>query len=212
MSYIRTQVGTLTAPISAKNSRFEDTALIELINKAQLDFTGADISFAASFNDRFDLFTGPIAIKDIYGMYRYENFLYVMEMTGRQIRDFLEYCARYFIFENGELKTNPEMAGYNYDMAEGVDYEIDVHEQPGRRIINMRDPKTGKPFDLNKTYKVALNSYRASGGGGHIDAAGARGNKIIFKSNEEMRNILADYIKKQKTITPTVNNNWMILK
>lgn len=212
LDYIRTQIGTLKTPISASNARFEDTALMDLINDAQLDFTGADISFVSSFNDKFKLDAGPIFIKDIYGMYRYENFLYVIQMTGRQIRDFLEYSARYFILENGRVKTNPEIAGYNYDMAEGVNYQIDLYEEPGRRIINMRDPKTGKPFDMNKTYTVALNSYRASGGGGHLAAAGALNNKIVFKSTEEMRNILADYISKKRTITATANKNWMLLK
>lgn len=212
LDYIRTQIGTLKSPLSAINARFEDTALMDLINNAQLQFTGADISFASSFNDRFKLDAGPITIKDIYGIYRFENFLYVIEMSGRQIRDFLEYSARYYILENGRIKTNPEIAGYNYDMAEGVNYQIDLQEEPGRRIINMRDPKTGQPFDMNKIYKVALNSYRASGGGGHLAAAGASANKIIFKSSEEMRNILADYISNKKTITPTVNKNWLVLK
>ena len=104
------------------------------------------------------------------------------------------------------------MPGYNYDMAEGVNYEIDVRQPVGQRIINMTDPKTQKSFDLKRVYKVALNSYRASGGGGHISAAGAKNNPIIYKSNEEMRNILAEYIQKKNIIDPVVNNNWRLIK
>jgi len=144
-------------------------------------------------------------------MYRYENFLYMVEMTGQQIKDFLEYSAGYFVLENGRVVGSKKMAGYNYDMAEGVNYQIDVREPVGERIKKMIDSKTGESFDLQKTYKVALNSYRASGGGGHIAAAGASDNPIIFKSSKEMRNILIDYINEQKTITPSVNNNWRLI-
>ena len=212
LEYIRTQVGTLTSPLSAKQARFKDTAVIELINKAQLAHTGADISFAASFNDNFVMDAGPISIKDIYGMYRYENFLYMVEMTGRQIKDFLEYSARYFELKNDRVVGSKTIPGFNYDMADGVNYQIDVRKPVGQRIVKMTDPKTHKPFDLERTYKVALNSYRASGGGGHMAAAGASNNPIIFKSNKEMRNILIDYISAQKTISPSVNNNWQIVE
>jgi 2',3'-cyclic-nucleotide 2'-phosphodiesterase (5'-nucleotidase family) len=212
LKYIRTQIGTLTAPMGANESKFKDTPLVELINKAQMAHTGAEISFAASFNDRFTMEAGPIAIKDIYGMYRFENFVYMVEMTGQQIKDFLEYSARYFKLENGRVFGRKDIPGFNYDMAEGVNYKVDVRQAIGKRIVDMKDPATEKEFDLERTYKVALNSYRASGGGGHMDAAGAKGNPVLFKSSKEMRNILIDYIAAQKTITPSVDNNWKIIK
>ncbi len=211
LEYIRTKIG-ISSALDAKQSRFKDTAVIELINKAQIAYTGANISFAASFNDNFKMDAGPISIMDIYGMYRYENFLYMIEMSGQQIKDFLEYSARFFDLENGQVVASKEIPGFNYDMAEGVNYQIDVQKPIGQRIVKMTDAETGKAFNLSRRYKVALNSYRASGGGGHMAAAGASDNPIIFKSSKEMRNILIDYIISQDTITPSVNNNWQLLK
>ncbi|MCK4358170.1 MAG: 5'-nucleotidase C-terminal domain-containing protein [Candidatus Cloacimonetes bacterium] len=212
LEYIRTEIAILSDTLRGKNFRFKDTSFIELINKAQLDYTDADISFAACFNDELLIKPGPIKIKDIYGMYQYENFLYVVEMTGKQIKDFLEYSARYYIWDGHNVYANPEIAGYSYDMAEGISYNINVTEEVGNRIKDPTFLKTGQLLEMNQVYKVAINSYRASGGGGHIIAAKAENAPITFKSNEEMRNILTDYIKKIGTIIPEVDENWKIIK
>ena len=238
LKYIRTKIAELTAPLDAARSRFEDNATVELINKAQLDYTGADISFAASFNEHFKMPAGPIRIKDIYGMYRYENFLYTVAMTGQQIKDFLEYSARYFVPENGRITASDKMPGYNYDMAEGIRYKIIVKKGRANKTQDIRQMikevkkkyqdtsnkirtgnsvediifiKTGKPLEMNKTYTVAMNSYRATGGGGHLAAAGIKNPKILSKSNVEMRSILAEYIKKQKIIRPETDGNWKLI-
>ncbi len=246
LHYIRTKIADLTAPLDAARSRFEDNATVELINKAQLDYTGADISFAASFNEHFKMPAGPIRIKDIYGMYRYENFLYTIEMTGQQIKDFLKYSARYFVLDNGQITASTEMPGYNYDMAEGIRYTIKVNRKKGNKekrekgnkgkdirqmikevkkkyqeasgkiisgnlVEDLIFIKTGKPLKMNTKYTVAMNSYRASGGGGHLAAAGIKKPKILSKSNVEMRTILAEYIKKQKIIRPETDGNWKLI-
>lgn len=210
LDYIRTEIGTLTDTLSGKNSRFEDSPFIELVNLAQMDYTKADISFAASFNDRLKIAPGPIKIKDIYSMYRYENFLYVVEMTGQQIKDYLEYSSRFYIWDGKKITENPDVRGYNYDMAEGIGYQIDVREKTGSRIKNLTFLRTGKPLEMKKIYRVAMNSYRATGGGGHMAAAGASEAPVVFKANEEIRNILAEYIKKQGTIKPKADGNWKV--
>ena len=214
LSYIRQQVGNAKDTISAKNARWQDTALLELINKAQMSKTGADISFAASFNDNVLISPGPVLIKDIYGMYIYENFLYVIEMTGQQILDYLEFSAQFYFYDknSGEITKNPKVSGFNYDVAEGLSYKIDVVKEFGDRIEDVIFLEGGKPIEKNKIYSVALNSYRASGGGGHLAAAGIQNANIIWKSNEEMRNILADYIKEIGEIGGKVDNNWRIVK
>lgn len=210
LDYIRTEIAFATDTLHAGKARFRDHALVEVINKAQMQATGADISFAACFNDRLVIPPGVIRIKDIYGMYRYENFLYVVEMTGQQIKDFLEYSARYYMWDGKEVKPNPEIQGYNYDMAEGIRYLINVRKKPGQRISDLTDLKTGQPLKMDRIYKVAMNSYRATGGGGHMAAAGAKDAPVIWKSNEEMRNILADYIRQQGKLTPAVDGNWRL--
>ncbi len=213
LEYIRTKIGVTEDSLTARNARFYDSSLIELINKAQLAATGADISFAASFNERFVLPPGDILVKDVYGMYRYENFLYVVEMTGKQIKDFLEYCAGYFSWDDKRktVGVNRKMAGYNYDMAEGIGYKIDVREKPGRRIKDLVFLKTGEPLAMEATYTVAMNSYRATGGGGHLAASGIKQVKVLWKSNEEMRNILLAYIREKKVIRAVANGNWRLV-
>ncbi len=211
LDYIRTEIAELSDTLSSRQSRYKDTPFVELINQSQLNYTDADFSFAAAFNDRFVLRPGPVTIKDVYGMYWYENFLYVVEMTGRQIRDFLEYSARYFIIKNGTPAPNPEMQGYNYDMAEGLRYRINLNKEPGQRIENLRIAENGQPLDMDATYRVALNSYRATGGGGHMAAAGAEDAPVIFKSSEDIRNILIDYIKNQGVIKPQADGNWRLV-
>ncbi len=208
--YINTRIGELKSPLDAGSARLRDTALMDLINAAQLDYTGAEISFAASFNPRFKLQPGPIRVKDVFAMYQYENFLYTLKMTGQQIKDFLEFSARYYDFVNGKVTTTTEWPGFNYDMAAGLRYVIDVRHPVGQRITNMRDMR-GRPFDLNKTYTVAMNSYRASGGGGHMIHAGATKAPVIKKSNEEMRSILRQYIEKKKVIDIRADNNWKVI-
>jgi 2',3'-cyclic-nucleotide 2'-phosphodiesterase/3'-nucleotidase len=213
LAYIREEIGRTADTISGKWSRLQDNLLVELINRAQMQATGAPISFAASFNERFNLPPGPIKVKDVYGMYRYENFLYTIEMTGRQIKDYLEYSARYFIWDpdHDKLLESDQIPGYNYDMAEGISYEIHVAEPAGSRIRHLTDLTTGLPLDEDAVYLVALNSYRASGGGGHLAAAGITRPKIIWKSSEEMRNILLDYIKSLEVVDQQVDHNWKIV-
>ncbi len=212
LEYTRTVICTLTDSLSAAKARWQDTPFMDLIHQTQLHFSGADISFAACFDDRFALPPGTVRVKDVYKMYRYENFLYTVEMTGQQIKDFLEYSARYYQLKDGKLKHNPKVAGYNYDMAEGISYKIDVRKPVGRRIVDLTDLKTGQPLDMKKTYRVAMNSYRATGGGGHMAAAKAKNAPIIFKSDQEIRNLLIEYMKAQKVISPRANGNWKIVR
>ncbi|RMH64058.1 MAG: bifunctional metallophosphatase/5'-nucleotidase [Calditrichaeota bacterium] len=210
LHFINTVVGTLDVALNASRARFEDTALMDLINRAQMDYSGAEVSFAASFNPRFELAPGPIRVKDVFAMYQYENFLYTLKMTGRQIKDFLEYSARYYHYRDGQVVSNTEWPGFNYDMAAGILYTIDVTKPVGKRI-RISGLSDGRPFDPDKTYLVAMNSYRASGGGGHMVYAGAMNAPVIHKSNEDMRTILRKYIEKQKVISLSPDQNWKVI-
>jgi 2',3'-cyclic-nucleotide 2'-phosphodiesterase/3'-nucleotidase len=212
LKYIRKNIGTLTDTLSGKYSRFMDTPFMELVNNAQLDHTGADISFAACFKPEINIPPGNIKIKDIYNMYPYENYLYVVQMTGKQIEQYLEYSARYYVWDGNKISANPTMKGYNCDMAEGISYTIDVTQKVGKRIKDIIITATGESLKIDKVYKVTMNSYRASGGGGHMGAAKASQTKVIFKSSKEMRNILADYIRDLDEIPVEIDNNWHIEK
>ncbi len=216
LAYIRTPIARLNSELSGANCRFKDSPIVELINRAQMDAAGADISFAACFNEHIDFKPGMIRVKDIYALYPYENYLYVVEMSGRQIKDFLRYSARYFVLQDGKITSNPAVNGYNYDMAEGIAYKIIVRNTPKssanlNEIVDLTYLKTGRPLDMERVYKVAMNSYRASGGGGHMNAAGAQEAPVLWKSNVDMRTILIDYLKKTGEIKPQADHNWLLM-
>ncbi|MBD3224090.1 MAG: bifunctional metallophosphatase/5'-nucleotidase [Caldithrix sp.] len=211
LTYIRNPIAQTLDTLSSKHARFKDTPFVELINRAQMHHTRTDISFAAVFNDRFVLEPGPIRVKDVYNMYWYENFLYTLKMSGKQIKDFLEYSANYYQLSDDTLTTNPQMAGFNYDMAEGLQYTIDVSKTPGERISTIIHLKTQKPLNPDSLYTVAMNSYRATGGGGHLAAAGIQQPSIIYKSTVQIRTILIDYLKNKKIIHARADNNWRII-
>ena len=198
--------------ISTENARFEDTPIPELINRVQLHHTGADISISPAFSTGLVIPADTIRIKDVYAMYPYENTLKMIEMTGKQLVDYLEYCANYYVYENDSLSINPEIAGYNYDMAEGISYTIDVREEPGSRIKDVIFLKTSKPLDPEMTYSVSLNSYRANGGGGHLKAVGIDKPKVLYSSKTDLRNLIIDYLMEQEIFEAKCDNNWNIAR
>jgi len=212
ISFFRTPIALNKEIITTENARFEDSPIPELINRVQLHHTGADISISPVFSTGLVIPADTIRIKDVYAMYPYENTLKMIEMTGEQLVDYLEYCANYYVYENDSLSTNPDMAGYNYDMAEGISYTIDVREQPGSRIKNVTFLKTAEPIDPEMTYTVALNSYRANGGGGHLKAIGIDEPKVLYSSETDLRNLIIDYLKEQEVLEAKCDNNWCIAR
>ncbi|MDP8227340.1 MAG: 5'-nucleotidase C-terminal domain-containing protein [Candidatus Celaenobacter polaris] len=212
ISFFRTPIALNKEIITTENARFEDSPIPELINRVQLHHTGADISISPVFSTGLVIPADTIRIKDVYAMYPYENTLKMIEMTGEQLVDYLEYCANYYVYENDSLSTNPDMAGYNYDMAEGISYTIDVREQPGSRIKNVTFLKTAEPIDPEMTYTVALNSYRANGGGGHLKAIGIDEPKVLYSSETDLRNLIIDYLTDQEIFDAKCDNNWHIAR
>ncbi len=212
VSYFRTPVAKSDKSVSTKNARHEDSPIPELINTVQRYYTGADISISPVFSTSLIIPADSIRIKDVYAIYPYENTLKMIEMTGQNILDYLEYCAQYYVYENDSISTNPDMAGYNYDMADGISYTIDIRETPGNRIKNVIFLETSEPLDLEKRYTVALNSYRANGGGGHIKAIGIDEPAVLYASETDIRNLIIQYLKEKKSFAATCDNNWHILK
>jgi len=212
IDYFRTPIALNKNPITTEKARFEDNAIPQMINQIQMKQTGADISFSPVFSTSLVIPANTIRIQDVYAIYPYENTLKMIEMTGQNILDYLEYCANYFVIEDATLKTNPEIAGYNYDMAEGISYEIDVRETPGNRIKNVIFLKDSSPLNPNKVYTVALNSYRANGGGGHLKAVGIDEPAILYSSEKDLRTIIIEYLKNLEVFEVHAGGNWYIVK
>ncbi len=220
-AYAAEVVATADNDILGLRSYYEESEIVDLIHETQRHFSGAEISIAATFNASLKIPKGNITVGNIAGIYIYENFLNAVELTGQQVKDYLEYSSAYFnvITEDNVDSAplvNPDVRGYNYDMAQGFLYDIDLTKEPGNRIVNMKN-MDGTPFDLEKTYNVTLNSYRYNGGGGHLAACGAMDGtelkaKTTYISQLAMRDLMVEYLKQKKTWgKDDIEQNWKLI-
>ena len=197
--------------------QLEDTALIDLINNVQLYYTKADISSAAAFRSDMNLKKGDFKKKDVAFIYKYSNTLMGINMSGENLLKYMEWSASYYnTSKKGDvtISFNPDVRGYNYDMFEGVDYDIDISQKAGSRIKNVRIKE--KPVDPKKIYKVAVNNYRF----GTLQSLKlSTPQDVYFDSYEAMqdagriRDLIGKYVKDvdKGVINPKVNNNWKII-
>ncbi len=235
--YVNRSIGELTEDIDSRESLFGDASFTDLIHSVQLDISDAQISFTAPLSIQSSLSKGQLFVRDMYNLYRYENFLYALEMTGKEIDNYLEYSYSLWfnemknendnlllfeVDEAGNLKwserfNTPELKNryYNFDTAEGINYIVDLSKPIGDRIT-ITSLTNGEIFEPSSFYKVALNSYRGNGGGGHLISGAAISKeeldkRIIFSTDKDLRYYLMKWIEKNKIITPSANKNWKVI-
>lgn len=227
--FVSKKIGTFTEDISTHPSFFGPSAFIDLIHTLQLDITGADISFAAPLSFDAEIKKGDVFVSDMFNLYKYENMLYTMELTGKEIKGFLEESYAIWTNQmqsaedhllllterkdsNGYTFTNPS---FNFDSAAGIIYTVDVTKPAGQKIT-IQSLANGEPFDLNKTYRVALNSYRGNGGG-ELLTKGAGipqdqlKDRIVNATEKDLRYYMIQYIKDKKTLSPQPLNQWKMI-
>jgi len=196
--------------LTAEEARFRDTAILDLIQKVQLDAGKADVSMVASFNQNARIEKGPMTVRDVTELYVYENTLVVIEVTGQQLKEALEHSAKYFkTYEPGKSLRDlidEKIPAYNFDIAEGVTYEIDISKPIGSRIQNLRFK--GQPLSPTKKLRLATNNYRVNGGGGYSMYKNA---PVVYRSSEEIREFMIDWLERSKIVPTTPNNNWRIV-
>jgi 2',3'-cyclic-nucleotide 2'-phosphodiesterase/3'-nucleotidase len=209
-TYLNNRVAESPVSLNARLARVEDTAIIDAVQQVQLYYAKADVSFASSFNARASMPKGPVTVRQIAALYVYENQLYAIEGTGKMVREALENAARYFKSCTGDCSQGPlinsEVFGYNYDMAEGVDYDIDLTQPPGNRIRNLR--WHDKPLADTQPLRIAVNNYRAGGSAGYSMFRGA---KILWRSPEEIRELVIQYYSEHKQLPSRPDNNWRVV-
>ena len=208
--YLNTAVAQAPVSLDSRLARVEDSALIDAIQQVQLFYSKADVSFASSFNARVSVPKGPVTIRQIAALYVYENQLYVLQGNGKMVRDALENSARYYNTcvadcSQGPL-INPQIIGYNYDMAQGVDYEIDLTQPAGQRIRNLR--WHGKPLEDSQPLRIAVNNYRAGGSAGYSMFRGAQ---VSWRSPDEIRDLVIQYYSQHQTLPAQPDNNWRVV-
>ena len=231
-NFVKQKIGTITASLDTRPAYFGSSAFIDFIHTLQLAISGADISFAAPLSFDATIDKGDIYMSDMFNLYKYENMLYVMELTGKEIKDYLEYSysiwTRQMTSPDDSLlllkditpeedKSHAIFANpsYNFDSAAGIIYTVDVTKPQGEKI-SISSMADGTPFLMDKTYKVAINSYRGNGGGELLtrgagipqDQLHAR---IVFSTDKDLRFYLMEYIRKQGTLSPKALNQWRFI-
>ena len=203
-------IGDSPAEMRAGEERFRDTALLDLVQRVQLEAGRANVSMAASLNPKARLAKGPVTVREIVALYEYEEGLVVLEATGRQLKEALEHSARHFgVFRPG--KTLAELVderfpGYNYDVAEGVTYDLDISRPIGQRVLNLSFH--GRPLSPTQKLRLAVNKYRANGGAGYTMFRGA---PVLYRSDKELRELIIEWVRRRGRVPTAPTNNWRLL-
>jgi len=240
LGYVRAPVGETKAPINSYFALVADDPSVQIVSVAQIWYVKAlaatnpalknlaVLSAAAPFKsggrggpDYYtDVKAGPIAIKDVADIYLYPNTVRAVKINGATVREWLERSAGIFNTIDVAKTTeqaliNPEFPAFNFDVIDGVTYDIDVtrlarYDNDGKlaspdshRIVNMKFD--GKPIDEAQEFLVVTNNYRADGGG---KFPGCDGKTIVINAPDTNRDVIVRYIIEQKTINPTADGNW----
>jgi len=209
-AFLKTPVAESATELTGARGRFEDSAVVDAIHEVQLHYTKADVSLTALFYPTVRIPKGPVTVREMASLYVFDNELYTLEANGRMIREALENAARFFrtcpdAACGGSDMINTAMPGFDFDMAQGVNYEIDLLAPPGQRIKNLT--YKGAPLPDDQRLTLALNSYRAAGSGGY---AMFRDAKILYRSGREIRDLLVEYYTAKKTVPSRADGNWRV--
>lgn len=226
--YVNRKVGVFKNAAYTRDCYFGNSAFSDFIHLLQLKITGAGISFNAPLTFNTCIPAGDVFMSDMFNLYRYENQIYTMKLTGREILGHLEMSYDLWVNtmkspdDHIMLLTENQTEGrrqvffknlaFNFDSAVGIDYEVDVTKPDGEKV-NILRMSNGQPFQLDKFYTVAMNSYRGNGGG-ELLTRGAGipqeqlKERILWMSERDQRYYLAHEISKMKMADPQPLNNW----
>jgi 2',3'-cyclic-nucleotide 2'-phosphodiesterase/3'-nucleotidase len=235
--YVSRKVGDFETTVYAHESIYGPSVFTDLIQSIQLEITEADISFTAPLTFKSTIKEGPVYVRDMFKLYRFENFLYTINLTGKEIDSYLEYSfsnwfntmssdedhlLQFKKDSNGELEFSKRHQSYalntnyyNYDAASGIIYTVDVSNPNGEKV-EIKSLTDGRTFSFDSTYTVAINSYRGNGGGGHlVKGAGIPENELserrISSTEKDLRFYMMKWIEEQKTINPKSKEEWKVI-
>ncbi|WP_370411850.1 bifunctional UDP-sugar hydrolase/5'-nucleotidase [Streptomyces fradiae] len=215
VAYVNQAIGTSTAVMTTENAPWQDEPIIDLINIVQADTVKAALaggayaalpvlSQASCFSRTARFPAGQITIKDAAGLYPFENTLEARLMTGAQLKDYLEYSAKYYVqtpagapVDTAKLTNAENIPDYNYDAVSGLTYDIDIAKPVGQRITGLSFE--GKPLDPAAKFVLAVNNYRANGGGAFPHVAKA---EQLWANSDEIRNTIIQWVQAKGTIDP----------
>jgi 2',3'-cyclic-nucleotide 2'-phosphodiesterase/3'-nucleotidase len=221
--YLQDTITWLAEDMLGMDALFGPSSMVSLIHNVQLALSGAQISFTAPLSISAVLQEGPLLVSDMFKLYRFENMLYRMKLTGAEIDGFLEHAVGSWFSTMSDpgdhlLQFRPDQPGrlaapyYNFSSAAGINYTVDVTRASGDRV-SIQALADGTPFDVSNTYSVAVNSYRGNGGGGHLtDGAGIAKEELVsrisWSTDRDLRFYLMEYLRQQDTLRPHTELNW----
>ncbi|MFJ5095943.1 bifunctional metallophosphatase/5'-nucleotidase [Streptomyces sp. NPDC088557] len=215
VSYVNQVIGTSTATMTTADAPWRDEPIIDLINVVQAETVKAALaggahaalpvlSQASCFSRTARIPAGQVTIKDAAGLYPFENTLEARLLTGAQLKDYLEYSAKYYVrtpagtpVDTAKLTNADNTPDYNYDAVSGLTYEIDIAGPVGSRIVDLSFE--GRPIDPAAKFVLAVNNYRASGGGAFPHVANAQ---QLWADSDEIRNTIIQWVKAKGTVDP----------
>jgi 2',3'-cyclic-nucleotide 2'-phosphodiesterase/3'-nucleotidase len=225
VAYVNQVVARSTEELSAATSRYEDTPILDYINKVQTDTVVAALagteyaslpvlSIAAPFSRTAVFPQGDVKIKDVAGLYIYDNTLEAVVLTGAEVKAYLEYSAKYFVTLAPDAPvdpvtiSDPSVPDYNYDTMSGVDYDIDISLPVGSRITRLQIG--GVDVDPAARFVVAVNNYRRSGGGNFPGIVKTQ----VYNAQQEIRQLLIDWAQAKGVIDPAdfFVQNWQLVR
>lgn len=230
-SFVSDKIGRFTKTITTRDAFFGPSPFVDFIHALQLNISKADISLTAPFSYDAEIKEGDVTVGDMFVLYKYENLLYTMELTGKELKNYLEYSYDLWtdrmksskdhilkLKKGNKLYTgfNPlKNISFNFDSAAGIIYTVDLTKKKGHKIniISMAD---GTPFETEKKYKVAVNSHRGNGGG-ELFYKGAKipqdklKDRIITSTDKDLRYYVIKYIEDKKIIEPQSLNQWKFI-
>ena len=225
-NFVNRRIGRFEESIYTRDCYFGSSPFSDFIHDLQLSHTGADISFNAPLSFDTSIQAGDVYVSDLFNLYRYENEIYMLKMTGEEVRRHLEMSYDLWVntmkspddhiilMDEGERhgQSRIKNLAFNFDSAVGIDYEVDVTQPDGQKVHILR-MSNGEEFDEGKWYKVAMNSYRGNGGGQLLTrGAGiphdSLKSRIIYRSEHDQRYYLMKTIEEAGTLNPKAHNNW----
>ncbi|MDP9205130.1 MAG: 5'-nucleotidase C-terminal domain-containing protein [Gemmatimonadota bacterium] len=212
VAYVTTPIGTTPERWSPDSARVKDTPLIDFILETERKAAGSNLASTAAFSTDVVMGPGAITIAQVAQLYPYDNTLRAVRITGKQLRDYLEFSSRHYrtpASATARLETDPQIPGYNFDIVSGVDYVIDVSKPIGSRIIRLESK--GLRIRDTDTFTMALNNYRQTGGGGYAMLSGA---PVVYDKQQEIRQLLIDEVKRRGVLRQSdyFTPNWSLVR
>lgn len=208
VAYANAAIGSTPVAWRGDSARLRDTPLIDFILETERKAAGADLASTAAFTLDGRLDAGPITVAEMARLYPYDNTLRAVRITGKQLRDYLEFSSRYYKSINGSTpEPDPQIPGYNFDIVSGADYALDLTKPVGSRVTSLT--VKGRPVADTDSFTMALNNYRQTGGGGYAMLHGA---PVVYDRQQEIRQLLIDEVRSKGTIRPEdyFTANWRL--